>query len=329
MNMPQFKIDPWLGGKKAAAALTFDDWTPGQAQLALPLLNRMQLKATFFVTLSNFGIRPNEDHWWTLQQLLTTGHEIGNHTITHCDLSSVTPLKLFSETTYAKEIFEDNLIGEPLKTFAYPFGKYNPLVISELQKQHLAARSYSDTNDNLNFDYHFVEDEADYFKIVPVRANAQLSEVELEDLVNRYTSNHGLMTCVFHGVFNEENLNDQGMFDAIHEKKLESLVRVLDSKREDIWITTFGNAISYHRYVNSLDYRMTMVKDQILRVDIVEKEFDSNRTSISAFIGFYNNKIPVAVTHRDKALFVDYAKDGIRVFIDSEYIDEPLFIHYQ
>jgi chitin deacetylase len=329
MNMPQFTIDRWLGGKKAAAALTFDDWTPGQALVALPLLDKMQLKGTFFVTLSNFGIRPNEDHWWALQQLKSSGHEVGNHTINHSDLCTLAPTKLFAETTYAKEIFDDHLLGKPLTTFAYPFGKYNSTVINELQKEHLAARTYSDINENLNFNYQFVDNNEDYFKIASVRVNADLSENEFNELTDKYIDLNGFMPCVFHGIFNELCTNDQYMFDAIHEDKLKSLIHVLDNKRDDLWITTFGNAISYHRYVNSLDYRISVLKEQTLRIDLSENNGHEYPAQISAFVGFYNGKIPVSVTHNGKSLFVNYTENGIRILIDNQYINEPLYIHYQ
>lgn len=329
MTMPQFTIDPWLGGKKAAAALTFDDWTPGQALVALPLLNRMQLPATFFVTLSNFGIRPNEDHWWALQQLKSTGHEVGNHTIHHPDLCALTPAKLFAETTYAKELFDDELLGKPINTFAYPFGKYSQAVITELQKFHIGARTYSDTNEDLNFDYNFAEEDEDYFRVASVRVNAQSSEQDLDAITNKYIDNQGLMACVFHGIFNDQYAHDQSMFDAIHEEKFRSLIKVIDNKKDDLWITTFGNAISYHRYVNSLDYRISVIKEQTLRIDLNEPIARDTPAQISAFVGFYNGKIPVSVTHHGKSLFVNYTENGIRILIDSQHLNEPLFIHYQ
>lgn len=329
MNMPQFTIDRWLGGKKAAAALTFDDWTPGQALVALPLLDKMQLQATFFVTLSNFGIRPNEDHWWSLQQLKSTGHEVGNHTVHHPDLCTLAPTKLFAETTYAKELFDDQLLGKPINTFAYPFGKYNQTVISELQKSHIGARTYSDTNENLKFDYQFAESDEDYFTIPSVRVNSQLSERALDVLTDKYINSNGFMTCVFHGVFNDLYTNDTTMFDAVHEEKLRSLIQVMDNKRDDLWITTFGNAVAYHRYVNSLDCRVSVVKEQALRIDINEKDTRDIPAHISAFVGFYNGKIPISVTHNGKSLFVNYTENGIRILIDSKYMNEPLFINYQ
>ena len=46
-NIPIIQFDKWLGGKRAAVALTFDGWTPSHYEVALPLLNKLNIIATF------------------------------------------------------------------------------------------------------------------------------------------------------------------------------------------------------------------------------------------------------------------------------------------
>ena len=42
-------ISKWAGDKRGAVSITFDDGSINQFKQALPLLNRLQLKATFFI----------------------------------------------------------------------------------------------------------------------------------------------------------------------------------------------------------------------------------------------------------------------------------------
>ena len=328
MNTPQITIDRWFGGKKAAVALTFDDWTPGHALVALPLLNKMQLQATFFVTLSNFRMRPNEDHWLILQQLKSAGHEVGNHTQLHSDLCTLTPAKLFAETTYAREQFDDQLLGKPVNTFAYPFGRYNKTVINEVKKNHIAARAYSEKNDHLLFDYQFAEDEDDYYKIPCLRLNAKSNEADLGILLEKYIDNNGFLACVFHGIFNDSHADDHTMFDAIHEEKLTSLMKVIKNKNDEIWVVNFGKAVSYHRFVKNLYFNLFVIDENTLKIDFYQQDMRKIPDYFSISVGLYNGKIPISVRHQGKPLFVNYTENGIRLSIDGNFINDPLFIYY-
>jgi peptidoglycan/xylan/chitin deacetylase (PgdA/CDA1 family) len=70
---------PWPDACQGAISLTFDDGVPSQLELAIPLLDKYGLTATFYVT-------PRDQYQEQLQPwraAAQTGHEIGNHTISH------------------------------------------------------------------------------------------------------------------------------------------------------------------------------------------------------------------------------------------------------
>ena len=76
-------------------ALTFDDgpdpeWTPR----ILDVLARHQAHATFFLTGSKINERPD-----LVRRILAEGHEIGAHTFTHPELSTVSPWRRWLEMT--------------------------------------------------------------------------------------------------------------------------------------------------------------------------------------------------------------------------------------
>ena len=69
---------PWPGGQKAAVALTYDDALPSQLDIAIPQLDAVGLKGTFF--LIGREIKGNLKRW---QAASAEGHELGNHSVNH------------------------------------------------------------------------------------------------------------------------------------------------------------------------------------------------------------------------------------------------------
>ena len=70
---------PWPGDCQSAVSLTFDDGTASQLELAVPMLNEMNLQGTFY-------LNPREDYEQKLapwRDVAATGHEVGNHTVSH------------------------------------------------------------------------------------------------------------------------------------------------------------------------------------------------------------------------------------------------------
>jgi len=78
--MPIPTESPWPNGCRGAVSLTFDDGRDSQLAIALPMLNALDLRATFY-------INPRGDQWlddlvpW--RDVVAAGHEVGNHTLSH------------------------------------------------------------------------------------------------------------------------------------------------------------------------------------------------------------------------------------------------------
>lgn len=68
---------PW-NGKKCAVVLTYDDAIPQQLDNAIPVLDSLGLKATFYITA--YFARERLDDW---KKVAAKGYELGNHTLFH------------------------------------------------------------------------------------------------------------------------------------------------------------------------------------------------------------------------------------------------------
>ena len=70
---------PWPGDCAGAISLTFDDGRSSQLKIAVPRLNELGLRATFYLT-------PHEDYDRELapwREVADAEHELGNHTVNH------------------------------------------------------------------------------------------------------------------------------------------------------------------------------------------------------------------------------------------------------
>jgi peptidoglycan/xylan/chitin deacetylase (PgdA/CDA1 family) len=121
---------------RPAVHVTFDDGYAENCQQAIPLLVKMHVPCTYFVTAGNVFCGRPFDHDVargrrfppnTLEQLramAAAGIEIGAHTRSHADLGGLTDLdRLNQEVVVAGQELRA-AIGRPVRYFAFPFGQY-------------------------------------------------------------------------------------------------------------------------------------------------------------------------------------------------------------
>lgn len=116
VKLPTTYVIKQYGGAPKKLALTFDDgpdpeWTPQ----VLDILKEKHVPATFFVIGSNAEANPG-----LIEREIAEGHEVGNHTFTHPNLSVTTNEATALELNATQRLFEA-LTGRSLRLFRPPY----------------------------------------------------------------------------------------------------------------------------------------------------------------------------------------------------------------
>lgn len=127
INLHSQQIE-WPEGKKMALSLSFDDARVSNPTLGVSLLDKYDVKATFFLVPS--AVRKNLEGW---KKAADSGHEMANHSLNHpCSgnfgWSGKPSLDEYTLTDMRKELEQANaeiyeLLGVTPKVYAYPCGQ--------------------------------------------------------------------------------------------------------------------------------------------------------------------------------------------------------------
>ncbi len=126
--------------KQAYVSISFDDGWSSIYENAFPILNKYDIPATVFVVTSYIGASKEFMDWNELLILSRHGKwEIGSHSHTHPDLTTLKKEEIKYELNQSKEI----LISKgfyPLG-FASPYGQFNEAVIDTIKKYYRYHRN--------------------------------------------------------------------------------------------------------------------------------------------------------------------------------------------
>jgi peptidoglycan/xylan/chitin deacetylase (PgdA/CDA1 family) len=138
---------------RPCVAITFDDGYRDNAQAAIPLLIREQIPCTYFVSTRMVvesrpfphdlargqAFEPNTPD--ELREWAEAGIEMGGHTRTHADLATIAdPSRLWDEVVGGSDELAE-LVGKPVRWFAFPFGQHRNLSIAAAEIARAAGMS--------------------------------------------------------------------------------------------------------------------------------------------------------------------------------------------
>ena len=132
------------------AILNFDDGWKSHYQYVKPILDKYNIKATFYIVCNyvdnnNNNINGKRMNWNQIIDLQKDGMDIGSHTMNHVDLEGLSNKEIDYEIGQSKECLKSH--GINASTFAYPFssGTDNEYVINTIAKFYDLGRSGGDT----------------------------------------------------------------------------------------------------------------------------------------------------------------------------------------
>jgi|SRR5688572_4160676 len=194
---------PWRG-KKCAVVLTYDDAINQHLDHAVPVLDSLGLKATFYVTAFSSSMQTRLNDW---KKLSSNGHELGNHTLFHpCiggkgrewvsreyDMNTYTVKRMVDETRMTN-LFLRALDGKTKRTFAFTCGdmKINDSsFINAMKEDFTAARAVRNQMHKIN--------EIDLLNVDCYLVNGESAEQMIE-WVKKAVETNSLLVILFHGV---------------------------------------------------------------------------------------------------------------------------------
>ena len=191
-------------GRKCAVVITYDDAIDQHLDNAIPVLDSLKLKATFYVTAFSQSMQTRLNEW---KKLAVHGHELGNHTLFHpCNggagrewITKQNDLRNFSVKRMENEVRMTNLFlqaldGKTKRTFAFTCGDMkidDSLFINGMKSDFIAARAVRDEMHKIT--------EIDLYNVDCYMVNNQSFE-QMKEWVDKAMQTNSLLVILFHGV---------------------------------------------------------------------------------------------------------------------------------
>lgn len=124
-RVPLYSVDT----KDKKVAISFDvNWGPDNTGKILDTLDKYKVKSSFFVLGKWVEKFPNK-----IKIIYERGHEIGNHSNTHVDMTKISKEKIINEIAITDaKIME--ITGKKTKLFRFPSGAYNNEAIEAVER---------------------------------------------------------------------------------------------------------------------------------------------------------------------------------------------------
>lgn len=319
----QFSVSDWYHNKSTTVIFTFDDWSPGQMYIAVPMMVEKDIDATFFVSLTNMW-RDQEDFDMMIYGV-NNGCEIGNHTDQHPTLTAIPEWQLDGEIDDVQDYLNLNVPNQNTLTFCYPRGAWNNTIRTKVMANHIGARGIQYPESG-TWDYNFAQTEEDYYSTPTVTVNEDYSASEMGAEIRKGIAEGGMLTFMFHSIYSN-TVNDY-WWDEISEWHLEELSDTAVNYRDKVWITTYKEAIKYHKEANyaQINVQSNTVDEIVLDIaDGLDGAIYDHDLTIDYVIP--NGEIYTSVTQQgvelnytieDGVLTFDAQPDGTDIVITKE-----------
>ncbi|MFC2123279.1 polysaccharide deacetylase family protein [Bacteroidota bacterium] len=231
----------WPEGTTSAVCLTYDDAINTHLDIAIPDLNKEDLRGTFYMQGSNISIERMED--W--REASRQGHELGNHTVYHpCTINYDWIDEEFSTEKYSvsRMLLELKVMntllyaldGQEERSFSYACSETEVSGISYIDSLRKSGLFVGARGGGQG-----VVDDMKSMNIfnVPSWGVLEPSGQEMIDFVKGAENVNGLAVFMFHGV--------GGDYLKVSRKAHTELLSYLNKNRKTIWVAPFVEIIQH------------------------------------------------------------------------------------
>jgi peptidoglycan/xylan/chitin deacetylase (PgdA/CDA1 family) len=125
---------------RGLVSVTFDDGWQNQFTNGLPVMQKYGLHATYYIISGSINDTPDYMTVAEIQSLKNAGMEIGSHTVTHPDLTTLSSTQLTNELKNSQTTLVSDF-GGPITDFAYPYGAYTSATQAAAAQYYQTQRS--------------------------------------------------------------------------------------------------------------------------------------------------------------------------------------------
>lgn len=295
----EIRICKWKNDSKTCVIFSFDDNNKTANRISR-IFDTFNYKTTFFINAKTMLVD-------SVRDIISRGHEIGNHTFSHKYFHQIEDVEIENEIVNGKNIIESTYKIKCL-SFAEPGRQITDYGISVVLKNHLYARNYSEYK---NVDRLFFASTTDNIYNVTKSYRKAIT-----------TGN--VLNVVSHGI------DGEGYMPIATQTLIEVLdsVKVLDNVGL-VWVATIKEGICYENIYREL-LLDKMIEDDLICLNV--KNFNSHKykdmdsVMLSIYIPAnvcnelisYNKRIIKTIKNNGTILSLDLKKDTSIVIMKND-----------
>jgi hypothetical protein len=304
------QIATWAGFRSAAAVFTFDDGCANQLSIAVPIFDKYDYKASFYLVT---GWSPNYNAY---QALVDKGYEVGSHSDNHASNAADGRTMPDSEIASSKSNINSHISGQTCNTITYP--NCEEPNETTLKANYIGGRICANGIDGATPN--------NYYRINSVICgntgsvnSAEAFQGKMQQAINQ----GGWVTFLIHEVDNGNG------YSPTSSQAIDGALDWAKKNDSKIWVTTFRNAIMYSKErdkstiakksgdASSETYTLThSIKDNVSNYDYplsIRIKNSNNWTTVS---GTQGGKA-ITVTINGDYIYFDAVPNGGDIVISS------------
>lgn len=181
-----------VGFNRAIVSVNFDDGWSSIYQNGLPVLDKYGILSTQYIVTGLVGT-PDYMSLDQLKSMRDDGQELASHTVTHSDLTTLSPLQLQDELANSKSWLLNNL-GVTSASIATPYGSYNSTVLTAIKQYYPAHRG-------VEMGYN-AKNNIDLYDLKVQDITVTTTPAQVQDWVNQAKATNTWLILVYHSVDN-------------------------------------------------------------------------------------------------------------------------------